>query len=294
MKTKTTLPKLVFLAVAALALCLPVQAKLTAPKPTASQGKYASYVLVKWAKVSGATRGYVVYRGTSTSWSKASSLSIVKSTSYKDTSAKSGKTYYYWVLPVDKKNTAWYNPSRYAKGYLKKTSSSSGIVGNSSVKLGFLNSITLKFKYNNSYRTPERWYKSNNNVQWKNDYFGYYQYGSSVQVYGWSPGSTTVYAVYNGKTYSKKITVASVAGGNSISGAASLKAGESANYYLYLNGKKVTDSAVAWSRSGLATMSDKGYYGLLKATNRPVTTNKVTVIAQYKGKKYTKTVTITR
>ena len=297
MKTKTVLPKLICLVVAALALCLPVQAKLTAPKPSASQGKYASYVLVKWSKVSGAKYGYEVYRGTSTKFSKASYLSWVKSessTSYKDTSAKSGKTYYYWVLPVDKNYIAWYKSSRYAKGYLKKTSpsSSSGIVGSSSVFVG--STITLNFKYNNSYKAPTRWWLSNNNkAYFANDYFAYYLYEPNATIRGWDAGTTTIYAEYNGKTYSKKITVKTKPF-IGISGASSLKAGKSANYYLYLNDKKVTSKSVKWSRSGLATMSDKGYYGQLKATSRPVTTHKVTVIAQYNGKKYTKIVTITR
>ena len=111
------------LAVAALMFCLDAEAKLSAIKPSASQGKYATYVLVSWPKHTGAKKGYRIYRGTSTTYSKATCLAKIPkttTTSYKDTSAKSGKTYYYWVLPVDSNNVGWYSASKYAKGYLKK------------------------------------------------------------------------------------------------------------------------------------------------------------------------------
>ena len=109
-------------------------------------------------------------------------------------------------------------------------------------------------------------------------------------------------AKYSGKTCSKTVTLVTGGSGGSsgtkgyyISGPTKLAYGRTANYYLYYNGKKVTSASVAWSRSGLCTMSDKGSYGMLRASNRPVgSTNKVTVRFKYKGFSGSKSVTITR
>lgn len=108
-------------------------------------------------------------------------------------------------------------------------------------------------------------------------------------------------ASYKGYSATKNVTLTNKSsgggssGGYRISGASTLKYGQSAKYYLYYNGKKVSASSVSWSRSGLCSMSDKGCYGLLKASSRPVgASSKVTVRFKYKGRTGTKTVTIKR
>ena len=258
-------------------------ATLTVPYPTASKGTYSSYVKVSWSRVSGA-QAYIIKRGTSSSYSNASQLTRINkgsTTSYFDSSATSGRTYYYWVCPVANGYYS-YNSSKYDYGYCSTPYS---ISGSASVKVGSF--ITLTFSGGSA-----DWYLSNSCGYLSN------RSGRSVSLQGWTPGTVTVYATYNGRTYSKAISVTSdskpSSSSGSISGSSSLRYGNSAKYYLYIGGKKVTSSAVSWSRSGLATMQDKGSYGLLKATSRPVTTHKVTVIAQYNGKRYTKTVTIGR
>ena len=59
--------------------------------------------VVKWSKVSGA-KNYTVYRATSEN-GKYTSLKTVTSTSYTDTSAKQGNTYYYKVKALASKST---------------------------------------------------------------------------------------------------------------------------------------------------------------------------------------------
>lgn len=125
------------------------------------------------------------------------------------------------------------------------------------------------------------WYTANKYAQ---------GYRASASTSSSTGSSTSAYSNYNGNTSANGNS-----GGCSISGNNTLRAGKSAKYYLYVGGKKVTSKSVAWSRSGLATMQDKGSYGLLKATTiKPATTNKVTVRADYSGRHAQKTVTITR
>ena len=180
--------------------------------------------------------------------------------------------------------------------------SSLSIASSSSVKVG--NSITMfataYFTNGDSYRVYPTWSSSNSSVASVSSY---------GNVTGRKAGTVTITAryTYSGvtRTASRTISVTSSTigggggggggGGASISGPSTLKYMSSGTYYLYVGGKKVTSSSVAWSRSGKCTMSDKGSYGLLKATSKPtVSKEKVTVIAQYNGKRYTKSVTITR
>ena len=112
----------------------------------------------------------------------------------------------------------------------------------------------------------------------------------------------SVKAAYLGMSASKSVTLTNVvssgpgnSGGYFISGPSSVKYLGTASYYLYHNNQKITSSSVSWSRSGQCTMSDKGSYGYLKATNKPTGSSmKVTVIVKYNGFHGTKTVTITR
>ncbi len=258
---------------------------LTVPTPTVSYGTYTSYVRVTWPRVSGAN-GYYIKRSTSSSYSSATTLKKVGPSvvALNDSSATAGRIYYYWVCPISG-SEYWYNTGKYDYGYRKGTSSAGSISGSSSVKVG--SSITLTFSGGNA-----SWYTSNSHGYLRS------RYGRSVTLQGLTPGSTTVYAVYNGRTYSKTVTVTSDYNSSttygSISGPSSVRASGSASYYLYVGGRKVTSSAVSWSRSGKGTMQDKGSYGRYRATNAPSGRTTVTIIAVYNGRRYTKAITLYR
>lgn len=287
---KITLTELVRTAITVLTITVGMAATpltasaLTVPRPSASDGTSSSYIRITWSRVSGA-RGYYVKRSTSSSYSSATTLKKVGASvvALKDSSATAGRTYYYWVCPISG-SEYWYDTSKYDSGY-RKGSSSTSMTGASTVKVGTY--ITLTLKGGNA-----AWYTSNAN--------GYLlsSSGRSVRLQGLKPGSVTVYAKYNGKTYSKTITVTSNynqgTSGGQISGPASVRAQGSAYYYLYVNGKKVTSNSVSWSRSGKGTMQDKGYYGFYKVTNAPSGKTKVTIIAKYNGRRYTKSITLYR
>jgi fibronectin type 3 domain-containing protein len=82
----------------------------------ASDGTYTDKVYITWNSVSGAT-SYNVYRATSSSGTKTK-LGSTTSTSYSDTSATPGTTYYYWVTAVNSAGESGY--SSYDTGYRKK------------------------------------------------------------------------------------------------------------------------------------------------------------------------------
>ena len=358
---------------------------LEPPTPVASKGTYSSYVQVSWKKVTGAS-GYIIKRGTTSTYAKASQLkkvSGVNTLTLKDSSAVSGKTYYYWVCPYDSSGTYWYNTGRYAKGY-RKTSSNSASLSLSSTSVTAGKKVYIYYKSGGKYTMPAsltytassgcaKVYKysslngnacgyittsksgsvtvyagsssakltitggksysysiqSSDSVKvgksiamqcYRSDgtlvdatwsvvsggshvsiSVGSTYLGHAITCYGKSAGTAKIKAVCNGYECTKTITVSggstpspTPSTGAYISGPSSLRYGKTGTYYLYVGGKKITSSSVAWSRSGMATMQDKGSYGLLKATNKPVSTNKVTVYAQYNGKRYSKTVTITK
>ncbi len=78
---------------------------------TASDGAYTDKVVISWSSVNGAT-SYTVYRGTGSSSSSASVLaSSVTGTSYNDTSAVAGTTYYYWVKAVNSAGASGFSTS---------------------------------------------------------------------------------------------------------------------------------------------------------------------------------------
>ena len=91
-------------------------ATLPVPKPGCSQGAYKTYVSIKWSTVNGAV-GYFVYRSGNTDINSASMIAAVTDTTYLDYSVKPGTKYYYWVMPVDSEQSAFYDSSRYATGY---------------------------------------------------------------------------------------------------------------------------------------------------------------------------------
>lgn len=70
--------------------------RLTTPSLT-SATRSSSGITVKWSKVTGAS-GYYIYRKTANSgWAKVGTVKSGSTVSYKDTTAKSGTTYYYTV-----------------------------------------------------------------------------------------------------------------------------------------------------------------------------------------------------
>ncbi len=90
----------------------------TPPPPTnvsASDGTYLDRVEVTWAASSGAT-SYTVYRATSLSnWVTKTVLGTTSGTSFSDTTATPGRTYYYWIKAVNAYGAS--NFSAYDAGY---------------------------------------------------------------------------------------------------------------------------------------------------------------------------------
>jgi len=365
------------------AVVYPKQLTLEPPTPVASKGTYTSYVKISWAKVTGSS-GYIIKRGTTSTYANATQLkkvSGVNTLTLNDSSAVSGKTYYYWVCPYNSSGTYWYNAGRYASGYrgsapnseslsLSATSVSAGTkvyvyykrggkyampaslthsassgcatlykysslsgsacgyittsksgsvtvyAGSSSATLTITGGKTYSYSIQSSDSVKVggsitmQCYRSDGTLvdaTWTvvsggacvSISAGSTYIGHAITCKGKSEGTATIKATYNGYSCTKTITVSrddtpSPTPGSYISGPTTLRYGKSDSYYLYVGGKKITAVSVAWSRSGLATMQDKGAYGLLKATNKPISKNTVTVIAQYNGKRYTKTVTITK
>ena len=94
----------------------------------ASDGTSTEGVIITWSSQSGAT-GYRVVRGNSSNMDNASILvETVTGTTYTDTSAVAGTTYYYWIVA---KKSSGYVTSSYNTGY-RATSSGSGGSGSGS------------------------------------------------------------------------------------------------------------------------------------------------------------------
>jgi len=82
---------------------------------SASDGTYPDRVEVTWAPSSGAT-SYTVYRAASlTRWAAKTSLGTTSGTSFNDTTATPGTTYYYWVKASNTYGTSDF--SSYDAGY---------------------------------------------------------------------------------------------------------------------------------------------------------------------------------
>ncbi|MBO4618731.1 MAG: leucine-rich repeat protein [Victivallales bacterium] len=91
-----------------------VPPKPVAPQPTATTD-LSDGVNVTWNASPGASK-YKVRRGTTTTYSKSTVLATVTTTSYMDTSAVVGTSYYYWVVPVDSANIEYSDAAKYAVG----------------------------------------------------------------------------------------------------------------------------------------------------------------------------------
>ena len=286
------------LAFSLVALVTSVASALTVPTPTASKGTYSGSIKISWYSVTGATK-YQVRYSTSSSYSSSSALKTQTGTTLTVTGVTAGRTYYFWVCPYDKSGSRWYNTSKYASGYSRQstrvTVSASSSTSYNRVSWSVSGSSPSAFRV---YRSPINNYSYATHVATG---------GSSARSYTdrSATGATYYYwVVYNlngtwyrvGSVAARRTTVNNGSyndgsGAAYISGSSSLRYGSSAKYYLYVGGKKVS---ATWSRSGQATMQSKGSYGLLKATNKPISTFSVTVRATYKGRTYSKSVKITR
>lgn len=111
--------RLAMIAAALLLFCVQPALAVSVPTPTASGNTsgstgYLGYVKLTWKKASGAKK-YIVYRSASKKWGKRVKLKETKSRTFYDTSAKPGRTYYYWVCPVTSRYM-YYNKGKYANG----------------------------------------------------------------------------------------------------------------------------------------------------------------------------------
>ena len=184
------------------------EASLTPPKPRASKGTYSAYVKVTWSKVS-KSKGYVIRRGTSSNFNSSAiikKLSSASKTSFKDTSAAVGRTYYYWVCPRSSSTKYWYIASRYATGYRKgkATSSSASISGPSSLSIGSIGTYYLYVGGKLVTSSSVKWTRSGSAASLFD--YGYYARLIPDAVVR-SSATVTVKATYSGKTYSKKVTI---------------------------------------------------------------------------------------
>ncbi len=88
----------------------------------ASDGTSTEGVIITWSSQSGAT-GYRVVRGNSSNFEYANQLTTVTGTSYTDTTATAGTTYYYWIVAVKSSGNV---TSSYNTGYRASSSSGGG------------------------------------------------------------------------------------------------------------------------------------------------------------------------
>lgn len=185
--------------------------KVAVPTPFVSSGTYASYIRLSWAKISTATGGYYIRRGTSRSYAKAKNIKKVgkTTTSYNDKSAKNLTVYYYWICPI-RSGKVYHNTARYGFGYRyaksssSKSSSSGYISGPSSLRRTQTGHYYLYVNGKRISATSVSWKKSGTSCTM-------YDAGSYGRLYAGNPAKSgykvTVKATYKGKTYSKKVTL---------------------------------------------------------------------------------------
>ena len=96
--------------------------RIYAPNPptgmSATDGTYTDKIAISWDSVAGADK-YYIYRYTSNSSGSAMSLGSTTSTSYNDTSATPGVTYYYWVKAYQNSGSIYSGYSSCDTGYRK-------------------------------------------------------------------------------------------------------------------------------------------------------------------------------
>ena len=269
-----------------------IRQSLTPPTPSASDGTYSSYVYVSWSSVSGASK-YIVMRGTSSTYSSAKQLTTTSNTYYYDSSATEGTRYYYWILPVDNYNTAYYNSSRYDSGYKATVSKTLSVVLASSLKAGSSENFTVK--YGNSYVIPSSIKITGSS------YASVTKYSSLLGSYsgyvkGLKAGTATITFTYAGKSVTKTITVIASSPSPTpnptptpstgyISGPSTVRFRQTVYYKLYVGGRDVTYSA-SWKTGNYNYMKNysNGRYYVM---NPPSNGTMNTVSATFNGRTYT-------
>jgi hypothetical protein len=189
---------------------------LTIPQPTASKGTYTGYVKISWDSVSGAAK-YIIKRGTTSTYSSAMDLATVTSTSYNDSSAIAGQTYYYWVCPVNSSGTGYYNTTKYDTGY--RAISNYPIDDDDNDNVTISGSISISYGYYSKYylKVNGVTITDANAVKW--DWLTYgvtivperngYYLKISNNIKQLSNGTIKVIATYKGKKYTKSVTIKS-------------------------------------------------------------------------------------
>ena len=143
----------------------------------ASDGTYLDKVVLAWSAVSNAT-SYEVWRGTTNTSTSATKVTDVSGTSYDDTAAAAGTTYYYWVKSVNDAGAGPFSASD--SGYVGVTGPliiANGLLGDMQIDSGDLVSIAVQMMNMDSCagievdwwvvaRAGSFWYYMNNLYQW--------------------------------------------------------------------------------------------------------------------------------
>ena len=128
MKVMNSVRRLAFASAVGVMVCASNASALSVPRPAASgittSVGYVKYVALSWNGVSGANK-YYIFRSTSSKFSKRVKIKAVskKTRTFRDTTAKPGVTYWYWVCPVSKpswrngwRSTYYYNTKKFVRG----------------------------------------------------------------------------------------------------------------------------------------------------------------------------------
>ena len=284
---------------------------LAVPTPKASK-KQTAYVKVSWKKVSGA-EGYYVFRGTSTSWSQAVKIRELAGGNtrvFYDYSATAGVKYIYWVCPYAG-GYYYNNTGKYATGMRKAQSTPTtpttpttqsgfyfsdygGSRLGTSISISVGGSKTICLRNSSGQAVGAVWYKSNGNLS--DNRASVSESVMYLQIRGMTPGTTTLTATYNNRSYTLSVTIGGGSSGNGylISGSSSLRYGASARYSLYHNGQRLT--GVTWSVNAyLRTVSVSSGILTVTPSSRPVSSNKSAVHAYVNGSRVaSKQITITQ
>jgi hypothetical protein len=86
----------------------------TFTRPSASQGRYSSYVYLSWSANSSAVYGYDVLRTPTAEFRNAVTLGKTTNRYWIDRTAQAGRLYWYWIAP---RNSRRYLYSYYSGGY---------------------------------------------------------------------------------------------------------------------------------------------------------------------------------
>jgi len=149
---------------------------LAAPRNlAASDGTYTNKVAVTWDAASGAT-GYRIFRHTSNNSASATQIGTAVSTTYDDTAAVAGTTYYYWVKAVNAEGSFSASDSGFV-GVVGPLITANGLVGNVDLNSGDPVTIAVQMMNIEPYLGADvdwwvvalagsSWYYMNDAMQW--------------------------------------------------------------------------------------------------------------------------------